>query len=436
MARVDFEFTNDVKSALETRGVPGAWFMLFAIASLMAAAGAWAYQAKISQTAVGTGRVIPSSQIQVVENLEPGFVREIMVAEGDTVSQNQVLIRLDETSSSARLGELRQKQSAFTAEYERLTVQAKLDPVINAKNVAAEAAPFYQDQQQVLDIELKKLNEQLRIRTQQTEQKKQALAEAMASRQKLKDALALAERELELTASLFKRRAVPELEFLRIKRVAQDLRGDSEIMSSTILRLEAEVNEAQSLVDAEQSAFVAKALERKSKVQAELSIIAESIKAAEDAVRRTELRAPVGGVINQLNVATLGQVVQSGTTIAEIVPEDDRLLIEARITPKDVAFVRPGLSAKIRLSAYDYTKFGILDGVVERIGADTITDENQETFYRVIVATKESARLPEELVIIPGMIATVDVETGERTVLEYLLKPVLKIRDRALREPT
>ena len=296
--------------------------------------------------------------------------------------------------------------------------------------------PFYQDQQQVLDIELKKLNEQLRIRTQQTEQKKQALAEAMASRQKLKDALALAERELELTASLFKRRAVPELEFLRIKRVAQDLRGDSEIMISTILRLEAEVNEAQSLVDAEQSAFVAKALERKSKVQAELSIIAESIKAAEDAVRRTELRAPVGGVINQLNVATLGQVVQSGTTIAEIVPEDDRLLIEARITPKDVAFVRPGLSAKIRLSAYDYTKFGILDGVVERIGADTITDENQETFYRVIVATKESARLPEELVIIPGMIATVDVETGERTVLEYLLKPVLKIRDRALREPT
>ena len=436
MARVDFEFTNDVKSALETRGVPGAWFMLFAIASLMAAAGAWAYQAKISQTAVGTGRVIPSSQIQVVENLEPGFVREIMVAEGDTVSQNQVLIRLDETSSSARLGELRQKQSAFTAEYERLTVQAKLDPVINTKSVAAEAAPFYQDQQQVLDIELKKLNEQLRIRTQQTEQKKQALAEAMASRQKLKDALALAERELELTASLFKRRAVPELEFLRIKRVAQDLRGDSEIMSSTILRLEAEVNEAQSLVDAEQSAFVAKALERKSKVQAELSIIAESIKAAEDAVRRTELRAPVGGVINQLNVATLGQVVQSGTTIAEIVPEDDRLLIEARITPKDVAFVRPGLSAKIRLSAYDYTKFGILDGVVERIGADTITDENQETFYRVIVATKESARLPEELVIIPGMIATVDVETGERTVLEYLLKPVLKIRDRALREPT
>ena len=256
------------------------------------------------------------------------------------------------------------------------------------------------------------------------------------ARQKLKDALALAERELELTASLFKRRAVPELEFLRIKRVAQDLRGDSEIMSSTILRLEAEVNEAQSLVDAEQSAFVAKALERKSKVQAELSIIAESIKAAEDAVRRTELRAPVGGVINQLNVATLGQVVQSGTTIAEIVPEDDRLLIEARITPKDVAFVRPGLSAKIRLSAYDYTKFGILDGVVERIGADTITDENQETFYRVIVATKESARLPQELVIIPGMIATVDVETGERTVLEYLLKPVLKIRDRALREPT
>jgi len=437
MRAADFEFTNDVKGALETRGVPGAWSLLLLIGALIVIAVIWANNAMISQTAVGVGRVIPSSQVQVVENLEPGFIREILVSEGDSVQQNQVLIKLDETSSRAKLGELQQKQSAFTAEYDRLDAQASLRPLVQpAEDAPLEAASFYRDQQQVLEIELKKLKEQLGIRKQQLEQKKQAVAEAIATQRKQQAALALAERELELTTTLFKRRAVPEIELLRIQRAEQDLKGDLEILGSSILRMQAEVSEAESLLLAEGSAFSAKALDRKSKVAAELSIIAESIKAATDAVRRTELRAPVGGVINQLNVATLGQVVQSGTTIAEIVPKDDRLLIEARITPKDIAFVRPGLNAKIRLSAYDYTKYGILDGTVERIGADTITDENQETFYRVVVATKNSTELPDQLVIIPGMIATVDVETGERSILEYLLKPVLKIRDRALREPT
>lgn len=437
MRPADFEFTNNIKAAVERRGVPGAWLLLAVISCLLVVSVIWAHNAEISQTAVGSGRVIPSSQVQVVENLEPGSIREILVSEGDSVQQNQIIIKLDETASLARLGELLQKQSAFTAEYERLDAQSNLsEKIVSAIPITGETQSFYGDQQQVLEIELKKLGEQLSIRRQQLEQKKQSLAEAKATLQKQTAALELADRELNLTEKLFKRRAIPEIEFLRIQRIAQDLRGDIAIMNSSILRLGAEVAEAEELVLAEESAFSAKAIERKSKVAAELSIISETIKAAKDAVRRKELRAPVGGIINQLNVATLGQVVQSGTRIAEIVPEDDRLLIEARITPKDIAFVRPGLNAKVRLSAYDYTKFGVLEGVVERIGADTITDDNQETFYRVIVSTNETSQLPDQMVIIPGMIATVDVETGKRSILEYLLKPVLKIRDSALREPT
>ena len=437
MQKSEYEFTNNVRGAEENRGVRGAWLLLILVAGMMAAVVYWASQATVLQTAVGIGRVIPSSQVQVVENLEPGVVREILVAEGGRVDEGQLLVRLDETSTSSRLGELRQKQIAFTAEYDRLEAQAALRSNIKlSPDLSEDVLQVYRDQQAVLDIELKKLGEQLRIRKQQLEQKRQTLGEADANLRKQQSGLELAGRELELTEKLFKRKAVPELEYLRIQRVAEELKGDIEVLQFSILRLRAELSEAEALVLAEESAFTAKALERKSRVAAELSVVAESLRAAEEAVRRTELRAPVSGVINQLNVATLGEVVQSGSTIAEIVPADDKLLIETRIRPQDIAFVRPGLKAKIRLSAYDYTRFGTLEGIVERIGADTITDENQETFYRVIVATDEDAEIPEEIEIIPGMIATVDVETGHRTILEYLLKPVKEIADTALREPT
>ena len=206
-------------------------------------------------------------------------------------------------------------------------------------------------------------------------------------------------------------------------------------MNASRIRIVAEINEAENLLSAETSSFVAAALDRISKVNAELSIAVESLRAAEDRVERTVFNSPVSGIVNKIYLATIGEVVQAGATLVEIVPLDDRLLIEAKIRPQDVAFIRPGLPATIRLSAYDYTKFGTLSGIVERIGADTITDENQETFYQVIVATDESQAIPEQIKIIPGMIADVDVSTGERTVLEYLLKPVLRIRDQALRDP-
>lgn len=164
-----------------------------------------------------------------------------------------------------------------------------------------------------------------------------------------------------------------------------------------------------------------------------MSIVEESLRAADDRVRRAMLASPVEGVVNKLNVATIGEVISAGVNVVEIVPVDDRLLVETRIRPQDVAFIQPGAEATVRLTAYDYTKYGTLRGAVERIGADTITDENGETFYQVIVGTGDRG-VPGEMRVIPGMVATVDIMNGERTVLEYLLKPVLRIRDQALRE--
>ncbi len=436
MADVDLNFANDPRAVIESSVTPGAWRILLVIAVLFGLLVLWASVAHVNQMATGIGRVIPSSQVQVVQSLEPGIIAEILVAEGDSVTAGQDLVRIDDTGVASKLGELRKQQLALAAELDRLAAQARGDEsYAPPAGLDAAAEPFYRDQQAIFLADKRKLDEGVLVRRQQLIQRRQNLREAEATAKKQADSLKISERELELTQALYDRKAVPELEFLRIERQVAELRGDLEIWQATKLRLEAEVAEAEALVEAETSAFLADVQARISKANAELAVVEESLRAADDRVRRAMLRSPVGGVVNKLNVATIGEVIAAGANVAEIVPVDDRLLVETRIRPQDVAFIHPGAEATVRLTAYDYTKYGTLKGVVERIGADTITDEKGETFYQVIVSTGADDRnLAAGMRVIPGMVATVDISNGERTVLEYLLKPVLKIRDQALRE--
>lgn len=435
MADVDLNFANDPRAAIESSVTPGAWRILIVIATLFALLVLWASVAEIDQMASGVGRVIPSSQVQVVQSLEPGIVAGILVAEGDSVSTGQDLVRIDDTGVASKLGELRQQQHALAAELDRLNAQASgaLTYTLPA-GIAAGVEPFYRDQLAIFLADRRSLDEKILIRRQQLVQRQQNLREAEATAAKQAEALALSERELELNEALFKRKAIPELEFLRIRRQVAELRGDLAIWQAARVRLEAEVAEAEAQVEAENSAFLSEVQARISRVNAEMSVVQESLRAADDRVRRAMLKSPVAGVVNKLNVATIGEVIAAGANVVEIVPLDDRLLVETRIRPQDVAFIHPGAEATVRLSAYDYTRYGTLKGVVERIGADTITDEKGDTFYQVIVSTDTGAKVSDDIRVIPGMVATVDISNGERTVLEYLLKPVLKIRDQALRE--
>jgi adhesin transport system membrane fusion protein len=432
MADVDLNFANDPRAVVESSVTPGAWRILIIIATLFVLFVLWASVAQVSQMASGVGRIIPSSQVQVVQSLEPGIVAEILVNEGDRVTAGQSLVRIDDTGASSKLGELRQQQMALSAELDRLNAQARGDEVFSPPAQAAGGvALFYRDQLAIFLADLRKLKEKILIREQQLVQRRQNLREAEATAAKQAEGLAISERELELTRALFERKAVPELEFLRIERQVVELRGDLAIWQAGKLRLEAEVAEAEAQVEAERSAFLADVQARISRVNAEMSVVQESLRGADDRVRRAMLKSPVAGVVNALSVATIGEVIAAGVNVVEIVPVDDRLLVETRIRPQDVAFIQPGAEATVRLTAYDYTKYGTLHGTVERIGADTITDENGETFYQVIVSTGETGA---QMRVIPGMVATVDISNGQRTVLEYLLKPVLRIRDQALRE--
>lgn len=431
------DFANDARAAVENSGMPRAWLLVGAVAAFLAAGVGWATIARIERITSGEGRVISSSRLQVVQSLEPGIVAEILVAEGDTVAAGQNLIRIDDTGAAARLGELSQQQIALRAEIDRLNAQARGESAYDppptgddGRNAAdrGEAAVFAADR--------RRNEEQKAIRRQQLEQRRQGFLEAEATQRKTAEGLALVKRELDLTRSLFERKAVPEIELLRIQRQESEMRGDLAILQAARPRMEAEIAEAQSLIEAEDAALRAAALTRLAKATGELAVVAQSLRAAEDRVKRAVLKAPVAGVVNRLGVATIGEVVAAGINVVEIVPIEDQLTIETRIRPQDIAFIRPGLPATIRLSAYDYARYGTLAGIVERIGADTITDENRQTFYKVIVATRRGEEAQGSgIVIKPGMIATVDIAAGDRSVLEYFLRPVLAIRDRSLREP-
>ena len=439
MPTEDLEFANDPAGAIEAGGASTGWRVLLTIAALIAVGIFWADRAEVEQVTTGQGKVIPSSQVQTVESLEPGIVADILIKAGDRVTLGQELIRIDDTGAASKLGELSERQAALTAERNRLRAELAGETSYEMSDVSdAKFKQFYLDQLAVFEANRLQLDEQASIRRQQLVQKEQSLAEAIASAQKTEELLELARKEEQLIRRLFERKAIPEIDFLRVQKESTQLAGDLVIWKATKARLAAEVEEARALIGTEEVKFRAQATGRLSKVNADLAVVEQTLKAASDTVRRAVLRSPVNGIVNKVNLTAINEVVRAGDSVVEIVPVDDTLLVETQIRPEDIAFIRAGLKATIRISAFDYTRYGTMEGIVQRIGADTITNENRETFYQVVVSTEKDeagSGGARRLDIIPGMIATVDIATGNRTVLEYLLKPILVMRDRALRDP-
>ncbi|MEO0980720.1 MAG: HlyD family type I secretion periplasmic adaptor subunit, partial [Pseudomonadota bacterium] len=434
MPRVDETFANDVREALARRTNAGIWGLLFAVLLLLGAFVAWAYFAEIEEVTTGDGRVIPSSQLQVVESLEGGLVAEIFVKEGDVVEAGQPLVRIDDTDFAANLGELQKQRDALFIRARRLEAEAqgtRLDltgGAIDRLAAAREVALF--------NARATALKQELSVIEQQLSQRRLEKVELETRLKSLKLSAELLNEELLSARNLSAAGAYPKMDLLRLEREAQGGTLEVELLNASIPRSEAAITEAAARLESAVLGFRARAHEDLTRTLNELTILDETIKSAQDKVQRTVLRAPVRGIINKFSVATIGAVVSPGESLSEIVPLDDSLLIEAQIRPQDVAFLFPGQPARVRVTAYDFTVYGDLPAVVERIGADTITNEDGTTFYRVILRTErnwlgsESNRLP----IIPGMVVSASILTGNKTVLDYLLKPIIKARSEALRE--
>jgi len=413
MRQSDFAYVNDVRAAVELRTPKTARMLLFTICAMLVVALVWAYFAVLDEVKRGEGRVIPSRQMQVVQTLEGGIVREILVEEGAIVKKDQPLMRIDDTNFAAQLGEIRERRAAAAARVARLEAEAAGTKPTFDKELRDVAPQAVATELSVFDARSKKLAQDVDVLQQ--------------AHTRLTNNLNLLSRELELTRKLYAQKVIPEIEMIRLERQESETRGQ---LAETNARLNSVKTSFLSLVE-----------EDLAKSRGELAVLEETIKSASDRVRRTELRSPVYGVVNKLYITTIGAVVQPANNVMDIVPLDDSLLVEGRIRPQDIAFIRPKQDAVVKITAYDPSVYGSLKGKVERISADTIVEKNAkgdagETFYRVIVRTDKNALGTAEapLPIIPGMVATVEVLTGEKSVLDYLLKPARLLREEALRE--
>jgi adhesin transport system membrane fusion protein len=359
--------------------------------------------------------VIPSRQTQVVQSLEGGIVQALLVQEGAMVQQNQPLINIADTKFAAELGEVRERRGGTAARVARLEAEANGLSAPRFSDELRKISPrAVETEQSVFDTRLRKVSQDVDVIAQQE--------------RRLTESLKLLDRELDLTRKLYAQKVVPEIEMLRLERQASEMRG--------------QLAEAQSRIINIRAAFRSQADEDLAKSRGDLAVIDENIKSAQDRVARTELKSPVHGIVNKINLTTVGAVVQPGAVLMEIVPLDDTLLVEGKIRPQDIAFIRPDQPAVVKISAYDASVYGSLKGKVERISADTIADEKgergerQETFYRVVVRTDKNhlGTAENQLPIIPGMIATVEVLTGEKSVLDYIVRPARTLRAEALRE--
>jgi adhesin transport system membrane fusion protein len=443
MPQSDFAFSNDIRAAIELRTPKTSRMLLFASLGLLATFLIWAHFAVLDEVKRGNGKVVPSRQTQVVQSLEGGIISELLIQEGAIVTKDQPLARIEDTNFASQFGEIRERRGAMAARVIRLEAETLGRTNVEFPDELVKIAPrAVQTERSVFDAHMRKLAQDIDVVSQQESQKLKEIEELRASETRFSETLTLLNRELALTRKLYDQKVVPEIEMLRSDRQATDMRGQLAVVQATMVKTQAAVQEARSRLLNIGTAFRAQAEDDLAKSRGDLAVLDENIKSAQDRVRRTELRSPVRGVVNRLNITTIGAVVAPGASLMEIVPLDDTLLVEGRVRPQDIAFIRPDHEAVVKLSAYDSSVYGSLHGRVERISADTITDdkgdknERGETFYRVMVRTEKNhlGSAEQPLPIIPGMVATVEVLTGKKSVLDYLLKPARTLRDEAFRE--
>lgn len=408
------------------------WIILGVITLLII----WANFAHVDELARGSGKVIPSKQVQVIQNLEGGIVSDILVQEGQLVEKGQILVKIDDTSFSSSYKESHLRYHELKAKSLRLKAESSAQPFqSNGKNESDMSDTIVQEQS-LYNLNRDQLEQQISILKEQAAQRENELREAKAKEQELKTAYNLISEEVKIMRPLVQSGLVSQVEFLQLSRQASATKGELNAVTLSIPRIRSSIAEARNKIENSRLEFRSKAKEEQTQVTAELSRLSESEQALEDRVNRTLVRSPVRGIVKQLFIKTLNGVVQPGMNIVEIVPLDDELLIEAKIKPSDIAYIYPGQTANVKFTAYDFAVYGGLKGTVTHVSADTILDDEGNSFYLVRIKTDKSylQRDGKKFDIMVGMVTTVDILTGKKTIMDYIIKPLMKAKEGALTE--
>jgi len=397
----------------------------------------WAALAEVETVTRAEGKVVPSGHLQVVQSLEGGIVEHIAVREGDLVEQGALLVSLSVTQFDADLEVRSQQLKASKARVVRLSAQVKgAQPDFSTLKEEL-GVEFVANEQSTYNGMALEQRSQIAVLSAQIRQRLNELQEAEVTLETTGKTLDIAREEREIVAQMVERGLEPKLELVRLQRMIADAEGKAETAVVAIERIKSSIQETQSRKEAMEQQFRTEAAKELSSVQAELRSLEESLPALQDKVERSGLRAPLSGIVNRVMVSTLGGVVRAGDSVVEIVPEGDQLVVEALVQPKDIAFIHVGHPAKVKISAYDFSLYGALDGTVARISADAVpVGEQGQPFFKVKIkmASMVIKSLGRELPITPGMQAQVDIITGSKTILKYLSKPLLGVKENAFRE--
>ena len=399
----------------------------------------WAYFARVDEFTRGEGRIVPSSEVQIVQNLEGGILAKRFVNEGDLVERDQPLLQIDDTLAASSFRERSLKAAQLQAKIVRLRAESRgtsfeqelaqdkeqIDPVL------------LQTERDLFKSRALEYSSKMGVLQQRVEQKRQELSAVRVARASLAESHDLLQKEMSVTQPLVEKGAVSRVELLRLERQLNDLGGELSKATIAIPRLQAEYEEATKSIDSFRQGFAADARKDMNDALSELGQLQEGNEAYADRVARTEVKSPVRGTVKRILVTTIGGVIQPGMNLVEIVPADDSLLVDAKVLPKDIAFISPGQQAMVKFTAYDFSIHGGLIAHVTQISPDTIEDKEKGVWYYQVRLKTESNVLgspANPLPIIPGMTVQADILTGKKTVMDYLLKPILKTKQLAFRE--
>ena len=445
MAKSDVNFVHALHAQANARVNKKVDTLFILIVSFFAGVIIWASLSEIDELARGEGKVIPSEKMQTLQNLDGGVVSHILVKEGEHVTKGQPLMKIDTTRFQAQIEENRQAYWAFLAKKIRLEKEYNVNPrkkipTLNfTKELKQNASNFIENEENIFNARIDEFKSALDILESQLGQKVQELVEMRAKKSQLKGSRELSLEELQTIKKLVKSGAKSKIELITIKKTLNTIDGDIRATELSIPRANLAINEAKNKILEKLNNFKSEAATDLQEVNNELKKLESQLVSEKDKLDKTVIKSSVNGIIKVININTIGGVVKSGMDLIEIVPDSDILLVEAKIDPKDIAFINPSLKAIVKLTAYDFSIYGGLNGSIIEISADSIVDEkskDQKSYYKVVIRTDKNylEKDGKKLSIIPGMIASVDIVTGKKTILDFVLKPILKTKQGALHE--
>lgn len=413
----------DIDSELPIEPSKAAQYLLYAIAGFLFVALLWSAIARLDRVTRGEGRFVPSNHLQQVQHLEGGIIKEIRVKPGDVVKKGDVLVRVDPTQINAAMSQGEDGYNALAARIARLEAQAAQTPLVFPENVERAAPDITANERKLFDARRNEFDAALSVEAGKR-------AEAEAALDYAAETERLAAQELSIVEPLVRKGIEPKLELIRARQRAAAALGEKQ-------RAEIALKSAASETDRIRSTYFAAIADELAKARAEMNGVSGELPALADKVARADVRSPIDGVVHRVLVQTIGGVVQPGQTIVEVVPHGDTPLVEAKIKPADIGFLRVGQEARVKVSAYDAATYGAIDGVIETISPDAIENEKTGDRHFLITVRLDGAAMKTKdgaLPLMPGMAAEVDILNGKRTVLAYLLKPIAEVSNKALRE--